>query len=967
MQSQTLSLESTADVWCIALSNDGRRLIFGDIDKSLRIWDVKSKKLISVLKGRIGSPWNVAMNGNGKRAISGSDSGIVRVWDVRNSDCLATFKLGGRDAYAVALSNDGNLAAAGGADKEVRVWDVQRKTCIAHFKAHTSEINCVAFSADNTRLISAAGDPALRLWDLKRQECIQVLEGHTDQVYSAAFSPDGSLVVSGSDDKTLRLWDTNSSRCLGIFEGHTNDIWALAWSRDNRFILSGSDDGTVRVWDLDTNDSVTQFETKSGGVWSVAWRNNDKTIVAATSTGHLWTWDFQSTRPSTHRRKRGAPCVSGKVLLVGPTGVGKSALVHRLVHKSFLPTTSTDGAWVSQFKLKASSSKSDQDREIWLWDFAGQSDYRLINQLFMNETSLGLLVFNPQSDTLFDDISQWNRDLQQLSTKRAKKILVASKLDRGGLMVSRRSFDNFRKSRGFADYIETSAQKGTGCVHLEEAIVNNIDWKTIPPVASTEKFGLLKEEIIKLRDNQNSVVLTIGALQQCLRRRLPATSFTEADLQTVIEHLQRPGILWKLDFGEYVLLQPEYIASYAGALIRKLRSDPKEMGTIQERVFLAGDLEYQNTARLSQDDEPVLLRAMLQTLISKRLCFRQSTRRGTMLVFPSYFRRDRPVRRHSPKPFVTYSVSGPIDGVYLTLVVSLHYMPLFRTTEFWKDAVDFRTANDKLIGLTLTKESDGKGRVDIFFEGDIRQDIKAIVLLYVDKHLRSKSSALTRLRHYVCPNCQTAFPDSTLALTLLEEGRKSAACVLCERRIPLYDAIERKFASEAIKKRVQVLADRVSQIIDNESKEQILEGYAFVIAGEAGQIYRPTSRFDYGIDGEIEFRDRNGMPSAQKVWLQLKAGDSHLITRKRDGAEIFIIESWHVEYWSKHNDPVMLVIQTSDGQIRWMDIRSCLSKQPRNIKQIVFTGTPFTAESITKLRDEILSRREGEVVFSEDS
>ena len=38
------------------------------------------------------------------------------------------------------------------------------------------------------------------------------------------------------------------------------------------------------------------------------------------------------------------------------------------------------------------------EREIWLWDFAGQADYRLIHLLYMDETALALLVFDPQED-----------------------------------------------------------------------------------------------------------------------------------------------------------------------------------------------------------------------------------------------------------------------------------------------------------------------------------------------------------------------------------------------------------------------------------------------------------------------------------------------------------------------------------------------------------------------------------------
>jgi hypothetical protein len=95
------------------------------------------------------------------------------------------------------------------------------------------------------------------------------------------------------------------------------------------------------------------------------------------------------------------------------------------------------------------------------------------------------------------------------------------------------------------------------------------------------------------------------------------------------------------------------------------------------------------------------------------------------------------------------------------------------------------------------------------------------------------------------------------------------------------------------------------------------------------------------------------------LYIQLKSGDSYLTTRK-DQAEIFTIKSQrHVEYWRKRKYPVMLVVRTSDGRIRWMDVRAYLQREQdagREVKQIVFNGEPFTAATVRMMRDKVLGK-----------
>jgi hypothetical protein len=57
--------------------------------------------------------------------------------------------------------------------------------------------------------------------------------------------------------------------------------------------------------------------------------------------------------------------------------------------------------------------------------------------------------------------------------------------------------------------------------------------------------------------------------------------------------------------------------------------------------------------------------------------------------------------------------------------------------------------------------------------------------------------------------------------------------------------------------------------------------------------------------------------------------------------------------------PVLLVIRSSPGEIRWMEIRECLKREKnakRPVTQIVFDGEPFNVESVRQWRDKVLGQ-----------
>jgi len=683
-------------------------------------------------------------------------------------------------------------------------------------------------------------------------------------------------------------------------------------------------------------------------------------------------WRLPSIRIEKTLRQTDTQYTNAKVLLVGESGAGKTGLTKRLVFNEWEPSDSTVGAWATQWKLPV-ASEDDVEREIWLWDFGGQADQRLIHQLYMDDTALAALVFDGQKEDLFETLGQWDRELAHATRQDFAKLLVAGRVDAGGLRCSPSQIEAFAEERGYPSYLETSAKVGTGCEELKQAILDGIRWENIPWRTSPRMFKRLKEEILRLKD-EGRVLMRFNELRDSLRLRMAGDSeskaerFTDEELKAVIGLLAGPGAVWELKFGSWVLLQPELINAYAQAVIQTLREDRFERGCIPEEKVLAGDLRYQSSApRLPEDEERIVLLTMHQLLVERALCLREQTEAGPLLVFPSYYRRERKELTGHPAVQVSYRFHGFLDEVYATLVVRLHHARTFENDELWRYAADFKTLTGKQLGVKLTRRGEGAGELEAYFDPELPVEEKILFSKYIHEHVMRKGQDVVRLRHYVCSHCGTEAGNRDVAMKRLNawlEGDRGGdvptmICVACEKRFPLWDEMEQYFASPEAQRRVRELQERSEVILDNESKERALVGEVISTVALAGQISREFAVSDHGIDMEIEFKNDAGEATGRRLYLQLKSGDSYLRERKRDGSEVFRIQKKrHAEYWREQAFPVLLVIRTADGEVRWMEIREYLRRESEDgkkaVKKIVFEGKRFDVMSVRSWRERVL-------------
>lgn len=954
----------------VCFDEAGRRALGGGRDIAT-LWDLSSHECLSQLADEMGSIWAVAISADQRFAVTGAQNGAVRLWDLLARKYTYEASRRSEPVRAVALSKDCGLCVSVD-DGGVALWNLANRRRIE--EAALDKPRSVAFCNDDNNAILAVGR-TVQIWSIRPLRCLRIFEGHTGLVTSLAVHNDRRSALSADNGGALRLWDLDTGVGRAVLNGHRGIVKSLSFTHDGRFALSGSYDGTVRLWNLSTGKCVAVLGSELGTVAAVSWNYGTSIALAVTHSGTLVTWELgdliTSMASGNDASSGGDPAkhvlyTNAKVLMVGDTSAGKTGLSRRLALDEWKPSDSTVGAWATQWKLDANAGDG-VEREIWLWDFGGQADQRLIHQLFMDDAALAILVFDGQREGLLDTLAQWDRDLRRGSKKAFAKLLVAGRIDAGSLrFVSHAEVDDYAARHGYSGFYETSAKHGTGCDALRAAVLNTVPWDEIPWRSSPALFRTLKEEIIAIKDT-GRVLLRFNELRDALLLELAGRNITFSDdeLRAVVGLLSGPGVVWELNFGTWILLQPETINAYGQATITTLREDQQERGCILEERVLGGDLTYQSSmARLKRDDERIVLIAMHQILVEKGHCLREHTDQGTLLVFPSFYKRERPELSKYPAPIVSYVFQGYLDEIYATLVVRLHHTSPFERFELWRYAAEFRTLTGHCIGIALSRRDDGAGELKIYCDPATPHGELMVFARYVHEHLYQNASEIERLRHYVCRNCGTAVENRAVAMRKLAEGKKDIVCVDCERRIALWDDMEERFADEATKKRVSELQQQSATVLDNESKERALVGEVISTVALAGQISREFNVSDHGIDMEIEFKSDAGEATGIKLYLQLKSGDSYLRERARDQAEIFTIrDQRHAQYWMAQAFPVLLVIRASDGKVRWMEVRDWLTRESETgtkpVGQIRFVGEDFGVMSVRRWRDRMLAGQQG--------
>ncbi len=794
-------------IYEIAWSPDGRTLASAAADRSVRLWSLHHDHLTETPISHADYVFCVAWSPDGRLLATGANDETIRLSDGHTGDPLNDLTGHTGPIYSVAWSPDGRLLASASFDGTIRLWDSEKAWESQVLSGHQDWIMSIDWSPDGQILAAASRDKTISFWDTRQGKQFRKLRGHHDIINHVAWSPDGSLVASASDDQTVRLWDAGTGRLHTVLEGHTDLVLCVRFSPDGHLLASKSRDGTVRLWRCDTWEMVATLAEPMRSDFNAGLAFHPQmpllaTLGAGDRVIRIWHLDdiallgAHATSETWHYR-------NAKVVLVGDTGVGKSGLGLVLSGRPWVPTGSTHGCkvWTFANETMTLADGRQETRETLLWDLAGQPGYRLTNQLHLNEVAVALVVFDAGNEVEpLAGVRHWDRALRQAARRQGdtalpmKKYLVAARADIGGVSVWHSRLRSLVREMGFDGYFETSAKEGWQIAELREALRSGIDWESRPHVSSNELFQAIKQFFIEQKKGGH-VLATTDNLFRLFCQTHP--DHTAADLsarfETALSRMENRGLVRRLRFGSYVLLQPELLDAYASDLVTAAQHSPDGLATLSETEALNGRyLSANHASYVDAQQQKLLLIATVEELVRHEIVLKEPGETGADLIFPSKFTRPGPEVPDVPGKTVRFTFEGHVRHVYAVLTVRLAHSRLYEKKEMWQNAATFAATVGGTCGLYLRDLEEGKGELILFFDEAASEASRYQFEDYVAVHLerRALPGSIVRERLFACAACGVPVTGQQVAARR-ERGLKQMNCPVCDRPISLLDGKER--------------------------------------------------------------------------------------------------------------------------------------------------------------------------------
>jgi WD40 repeat protein/uncharacterized caspase-like protein len=293
-----ISTPHSGDVTGVVFAPDGRTLVSAGYDKTIKVWDTSSGRVLRTLQGHEETIKQIGITPDGQKIVSTSEDETIRIWEAKSGTLLHTLQscaVGNVCPYidSFAIDSKGGLITL---DLfSLKRWDIDSgklNAKLAEFSGDWGDWQgkVIALSPDD-KLIALAEQKdfaRIRLLDAKTGKQVKGFDNaRVSNITHMAFSRDGKMLATGGEGPgDLKIWDVASGRMLQDIV--VEDVKGLAFSPDGKLLASVAFlDDAVRIWDTASGKALQTIATPRPWL-AVAFSPDGNLLVAGGPAGIDW-------------------------------------------------------------------------------------------------------------------------------------------------------------------------------------------------------------------------------------------------------------------------------------------------------------------------------------------------------------------------------------------------------------------------------------------------------------------------------------------------------------------------------------------------------------------------------------------------------------------------------------------------------------------------------------------------------
>jgi WD40 repeat protein len=287
------------DLYCLAVSPDGRTIVAGGADGRLRVVREEAGETRVVELQAHDEINDVCFSSDGRLIASVGQDGRLRWWEVdATAQLVGEAPSAGCPLYAVAFGPDDTSLFYGGEDRMLRriMVDGSEPPTDVH-RCHdgrdaSAEIESIVRAGAAMVVACGGGLTAVDAFD--GGVAWTWARGSNDPrrpvFHALAASPDGTLVAAGGTDREVGLWDASTGAFVAPLPSHPHWVQACRFSPDGSQFATACRDGVVRVFDVPTRAALAKLIGHAGRVWDVCFEADGR-LLSVGADGTLRCWD----------------------------------------------------------------------------------------------------------------------------------------------------------------------------------------------------------------------------------------------------------------------------------------------------------------------------------------------------------------------------------------------------------------------------------------------------------------------------------------------------------------------------------------------------------------------------------------------------------------------------------------------------------------------------------------------------